>query len=110
MLITDDNPIIIPLSSRGCVSDINLMAVEQSVSGKKADLSGFGVDFSDWVNVSCKSDSGKIRFFVNEKQAYEVPLPTKEVQIVGMSYIFQGTGAVKNISLSNKDKLVFHAF
>jgi hypothetical protein len=110
ILVTDDGPIIIPLSVKGCVSEINVMAVDSMVSGKKADLSGFGVDFSNWVNVSCKTTSTQLQFFINEKNALELPLPKKEAQIVGMSYVFQGTGAVKNINLSSNSKLIFHAF
>ena len=110
ILITDDNPIIIPISVKGCVSELNLLAVENGASGKKADLSGFGVDFSDWAHVACKSGSGKIQFFINDKSAYEFPLNAKDVHIVGMAYIFQGTGAVKNINLDTKGKTVFRAF
>jgi hypothetical protein len=51
-LLTDDAPIVIPLSAKGCVSDLNLMSVDDYVSGKKADLSALGVDFSEWVRVS----------------------------------------------------------
>jgi len=110
LLITDGSPIIISLSVKGCVSELNLMSVDSAVSGKMADLSAFGVDFSSWAGISCKSIADKIRFSVNEKIAYEFPLPKKEVHIVGMAYIFQGTGSVKNINLSSKDKLIFHAF
>lgn len=110
LLITDDNPIIIPISVKGCVSDINLMVIHGGASGKKADLSGFGVDFSNWAHVECKSSAGKIQFIVNDKSAYELPLNAKDVHIVGMAYVFQGTGAVKNINLDSKGKQVFHAF
>ena len=109
-LVTNGNPIIIPLSVKGCSSELNLMSVDQMVSGKKADLSGFGVDLSTWVTVSCKSTMHSIQYYVNQKLAFECPQPQKPVQIVGVAFNFQGTGSVKNISLSGKDKLVFKAF
>jgi hypothetical protein len=87
-----------------------LLSVDQSVSGKKADLSGFTVDFSSWATVACKSDSGKIRYYVNEKLANECRVPKKPVQILGMCYIFQGAGAVKSIALLHGRKQVFHVF
>lgn len=106
VLITDDAPIVIPLCGKGCVSELNLMCVGQMVSGKKADLSGFGVDFSSWANIACKRAADRIQFYVNEKKAYECPLPAKQVNIVGMGYFFMGTGAVKNIHLSSNNKEV----
>jgi len=109
-LITDSGPIIIPLSVKGCVSEINLLSIEWIISGKTANLSGFGVDFSDWVQISCKSAGNKIQYFVNNKLAYEAPMPTDKVKIVGMGYGFQGTGAVKDIDLKEGGKDVFKAF
>jgi hypothetical protein len=50
------------------------------------------------------------QIFINEKLAYEFALPQKKVHVVGMTYIFQGTGAVKDINLYNRNGLVFHAF
>jgi hypothetical protein len=109
-LITDTGPIIIPLSIKGCVSDLNLISVKWIISGKSADFSGFGVDFSDWVQVSCKSAPGKIQYYVNDKLAYEVVRPSEAVKIVGMGFEFQGTGSVKNIELKSAGNITFKAF
>ncbi|WP_217604172.1 hypothetical protein [Chitinophaga sp. GbtcB8] len=110
MLVTDDSPIVIPLSAKGCVSEIGLLSVDQMVSGKQADLSGFGVDFSDWVQVGCKSVGKTIEYNVNGKTAYTCALPERPVHIVGMIYRFRGAGAVKDINLYQQDKPVFRAF
>lgn len=109
-LLTDDIPIVIPLSVKGCVSELNMLSIDNYISGKKADLSAFGVDFSIWNIVGCKNSGEKIQYFVNNKLAAEYPLPKREIKIVGISYTFQGTGAVKNVSLSSGNKLVFEAF
>jgi len=110
VLITDAVPIVIPLSAKGCVSELNLFNATNRVSGKTADLSAFGVDFSDWVKVSCKSTANSLRYFINERQVYEAPLPAKKVNIVGVGFLFQGTGSVKNIHLSKGDRTIFQAF
>ena len=109
-LITDSGPIIIPLSVKGCVSELNLLSVDWIISGKTADLSGFGVDFDDWALVSCKNAGNKIQYFINKKLAYEVPIPTYKVKIVGLGFGFQGTGSVKNIELMGNNKIAFKAF
>jgi len=110
MLITKGAPIIIPLSIKGCVSELGLMGVDQMVSGKNADLSAFGVDFTDWVKVDCKGYKDNLRFYVNNELAYELPLLSKEIKIVGMAFVFAGTGAVKAIRLENTGGMVYQAF
>ncbi|MEO6685371.1 MAG: hypothetical protein ABIN24_05375 [Dyadobacter sp.] len=109
-LLTDDIPIVIPLSVKGCVSELNMLSIDNYISGKKADLSAFGVDFSVWNEVSCKNTADKIQYFVNDKLAAEYPLPSREIKIIGISYTFQGTGAVKNVSLKSGAKTIFEAF
>lgn len=110
ILFTDNTPVIIPLSAKGCVSDIRLLNGRYFVSGKNTDLSGFGADLSQWVKVSCKSIPGKIQYYVNDNLVYESPLPVYNENIVGFGYIFQGTGSVKNIELKASSKVVFQAF
>ncbi len=106
-LVTDGGPIIIPLAVKGCASELNLISVDKMISGKTVDLSDFGTDVSNWVNVSCNSDGQKISYFVNGKLAYQCPYTERKIHIVGMSYSFLGTGAVKNIRLFERDKLVY---
>ncbi|HEY8920364.1 MAG TPA: hypothetical protein VIM87_28185 [Chitinophaga sp.] len=109
-LVTDDSPIVIPLSAKGCVSEIGLLSVDQMVSGKQADLSGFGADFSDWVQIGCKSVGKALEYNVNGRTVYTCALPERPVHIVGMIYRFKGAGAVKDINLYQQDKPVFRAF
>ncbi|QIP11646.1 hypothetical protein G8759_02860 [Spirosoma aureum] len=110
VLITNDMPITIPLSAKGCVSELTLLDGTNMISGKKTDLSRFGVDFSKWVHVSCKSDGHKLYYYINDELAYEAALPQKKVSIVGVAYGFLGTGAVKDIKLQTSNKVVFQAF
>ncbi|QHV95521.1 hypothetical protein [Spirosoma endbachense] len=110
VLITNDMPVTMPLSAKGCVSELTLLDGTNTISGKKTDLSRFGVDFSKWVHVSCKSDGHKLYYHINGELAYEATLPQKKVSIVGVAYGFLGTGAVKDIKLQTRNKLVFQAF
>ncbi|AKD54858.1 hypothetical protein [Spirosoma radiotolerans] len=110
VLITNDIPISIPLCTKGCVSELMLMDGSGTVSGKNRDLSGLGVDFSDWVHVSCHTDGRKLYYTINDKVAYSATLPTSKVEIVGILFAFRGTGSVKNIQLQATGKLVFQSF
>jgi hypothetical protein len=109
-LITNGVPVIFRLSSKGCISDLNLLDGQNMVSGKSNDLSGFGADLSAWIKVSCRSSASKIQYYVNDKLAYESPMPSKKMTIVGLGYSFQGAGSVRNINLQSGGKVIFHSF
>ncbi|MEO0341721.1 MAG: hypothetical protein AAF242_21270, partial [Bacteroidota bacterium] len=69
LIFCEGDVISIPLSIKGCIATNNLIALDQKVDGSTADLSGFGVDWQDWVKVSCKSKDGVLQFFINEELA-----------------------------------------
>jgi hypothetical protein len=96
MILCSKGMHLIPLSMKGCVGELNLSFGGKNVSGKTSDLSGFGVDFSDWVNVRCEVNDKLAKVFVNEKLAYEGRFQDDAGKIVGLRYYFHGTGAVKS--------------
>lgn len=110
LLITDGMPISLALSTKGCVSELGLMGGDRSVSGKSEDLSAFGVDFSNWVTVGCHSIDGKLIYEVNGSEAYVLPLGTNPLRIVGMAFMFVGTGSVKAVRLNKRGGAEFEAF
>jgi hypothetical protein len=96
MMLCSKGMHLIQLSQKGCVGALNLSFGGESVSGKTNDLSGFGVDFSDWVTVRCEVKNKEVTVFVNGKPAYEGRFQEDAGKIVGLRYYFQGTGAVKS--------------
>jgi hypothetical protein len=106
LLLTEGNVIIVNLSIKGCVSDLGLFFGDY-VDGKKKDLSAFGVDLSQWVEVGIEVKDRKGRIRVNGQIAYEGNFTSRE-QIVGMIYRFQGTGSINEVKLASGDnKIVF---
>lgn len=110
ILFTDNTPVIIQLSAKGCVSDLRLLNGGYFISGKDNDLSGFGVDFSEWITLACKSKGNKIQYYVGGKLVYESPRPLYNENIIGLGYNFQGAGEVRNVRLEKGNKTVFTAF
>lgn len=101
MLLCSDGMHLIPLSVKGCVGQLNLSFSEASVSGKTTDLSGFGVDFSDWVRVRCAVKDKRVTVSVNGQRAYEGQFDRDPGKLVGLRYYFQGAGAVKSARFSD---------
>lgn len=88
----------IPLSIKGCVGELGLVAGEYR-DGKTNDLSAFGVDFSDWVTVQCRVQNKKISILVNDAKAFEGEYKNSIGGVVGSRIMFMGKGEVKRFGL-----------
>jgi hypothetical protein len=102
LLLTEGDVIIIPLSVKGCVSDIGIYFNGKSIDGKTNDLSAFGCDLSQWVNLKVEVKNQKGQIYINENLAYESPWDSNE-KIVGMIFRFQGAGSIDNVRLASTD-------
>jgi hypothetical protein len=100
-ILCEGTAIWVPLSAKGCISDLDLYFTYFYTSGKREDLSAFGVDFSNYVKLRIESDSGRAKIFVNDHLAYTVPRHILHSKIIGIEYNFKGTGSVDYVSLSN---------
>jgi len=103
LILCKDETIIIPLCSKGCTGDLSLYAAGTTVESKYADLSKFGCNLDQWVQLKVESKNRHMRFLINGKEAYSLNFFSKPAAIVGIQYRFNGTGAVKNTRFS-KDK------
>ncbi|WP_416445741.1 hypothetical protein ACH3O9_07195 [Leeuwenhoekiella sp. A16] len=107
-ILYDGGAIVIPLSAKGCVSELSIMTVgDKLINGNANDLSGFGVEFNDFENVKCISKDGHLNFLVNNREVLTVQIPQIHKKIVGIAYNFEGSGTVKKITFSSNDKLKY---
>ncbi|MFD2934380.1 hypothetical protein [Spirosoma flavum] len=90
----------IPLSAKGCVANLNLYLAGHFANAKSTDLSAFGADLSQWVDLRCDVRNKHVRLFVGGKKAYEAVAPNSVKDIVGISYDFEGTGSVDYVRFS----------
>ncbi|GAB3957524.1 hypothetical protein GCM10028805_50380 [Spirosoma harenae] len=98
----------IPLSAKGCVGDLNICLPGYYADARDTDLSAFGADLSQWVDVRCEVRNGLVKLFVNNKKAYEFQTTAAPKDIVGISYDFEGTGSVDAVRFIKPDgKVIF---
>jgi hypothetical protein len=102
VLLLEGSVVIIPLSIKGCVSDLFLAVDDHGFDGKKTDLSAFGCDLSQWVKVRCEVKNGKGSIFINDLMAHDIEVKGSK-KIVGLVYRFQGTGSINEVRLSSQD-------
>ena len=100
-ILCEGTAIYIPLCSKGCISSLDLLFTNYFASGKRQDLSAFGVDFSSYVKVRIETVNRKAKIFVNDKLVYSVNEDIIKAKIIGIDYTFQGTGSVDYVKLSN---------
>lgn len=98
--------IIVPLTPKGCVSEINLRLMDQSISGKTNDLSKFGVNMDRDISVRLSSSNGQLSIFINDLLAYHTKLEETELRsVAGIRYQFQGSGSINKIIIRNKERI-----
>lgn len=107
LILCKNDVLMIPLCSKACVGDIGLYAAGKGVQSKDADLSGFGCDLNQWVNLRVEAKNKRIRFLVNGTEAYALDFPNDPTEIVGLQYRFNGIGAIKETRFI-KDTMVIN--
>jgi len=96
--------VLIPLSAKGCVSTIGIADTD----GTERDLSAFGCDFNDWVNVKCVIKDKVAEIFVDNVSAIKLKVTGGRAKMVEVGYRFQGTGSVDFVRLTNNAGKVFY--
>lgn len=91
----------IPIAAKACIADQHLIFLQDSISGKTQDLSGFGVNFEQFVSIRCEANKDLVKFFVNNALVYQLKNPQKNLKILGIVYRFQGGGTVDYVHLSD---------
>jgi hypothetical protein len=102
-LLCQGTAIWIPLCAKGCVSDIDLLFAGAYASGKRKDLSAFGVDFSAYNKIRIESHRGIAKVLINDKSVYQLNESIQHSKIIGIEFLFEGTGKVDYVRLSNKN-------
>lgn len=100
-ILCEGTAVNIPLCARGCESSINFFFTDYELSGKRRDLSAFGVDFSRFVRVQVQARKHKATVWINNRPAIELDHVLMHSRIIGIDLVFQGTGSVDYVRLSN---------
>jgi hypothetical protein len=107
-LLTKDGAIIVPLSAKGCISKIGVLAPDGWIGGNTNDLSAFGCDFKDFEHVTVEVKDKNFVVSLNEKSILQRALPNGSVgEIIGIRITFEGTGEIRDVKLSGPDKVVY---
>jgi len=107
-IYAEKGAIVLPISSKGCVSDINVLASDLVISGKTNDLSGFGCDLSDWRKVSGEISHKNMKISIDDKLVYQLSFNQSLGKLMGWHYFFKGCGAVEYLNLYDSTKTIVY--
>lgn len=93
----------IPLTLKGCESNIELKLGEVYKSGKENDLSMFGTDVYQWQNIRLKVIDKNAEVYLNGSKVYEQQFEDDFGSIVGLDYRFSGLGEIDYTVLKDPD-------
>lgn len=99
-VLCENGALVIPLSNKGCVSDLNLYLINKQVSGKTNDLSFLGTDMSDWIVLKCRVVNKVMNLYINNVLVYQTRFAANASKIEGLRYRFQGTGSIAYVKLA----------
>jgi hypothetical protein len=106
-LLCTESAIIIPLSDKGCIADLELLTGDEWIDGTNHDLSGFGCNFNNFQHLAVTVQNYHLKISLNGKQVMDVNQPGPIGSVIGIRYEFEGPGEVKDVKLSSKDKVVY---
>ncbi|MBK0377754.1 hypothetical protein [Mucilaginibacter segetis] len=96
--------VIIPLSAKGCISNLGLYTSSEQINGKETDLSAFGCDFNEFQQLKFGVKNMRLNVFLNNKHILDESITQSIGDIIGIRIRFEGSGAIRNIKLSNSNQ------
>lgn len=101
-LLFKGKAVTIDLSNKGCVADLRLWIIDHGLNGKTSDLSAFGVDFDDWVNLTFQTSGDQLAIKINGEVVFEETIKDLDRNFSGLKYYFQGRGSIKSLVLGQQ--------
>ena len=108
MIITEQNIFFIPVTTKGCVGELDLSVGEVYKSGKDNDLSAFGTDVYSWQQLQIRIENKRVSIMLNDSLIHELQYQNDFGRIKGIIYTFTGPGSVDFLRFKNvKGEMVY---
>ncbi|MBX2815076.1 MAG: hypothetical protein KTR24_03730 [Saprospiraceae bacterium] len=101
-LLFDGSAISIPLVSKGCIAQIDVMTFDEYVDGSTNDLSAFGVDIDAFQHLQFVGQDSSLQVYLNDVPVYKMKAPPEPLHFKGMSVHFEGTGTIRGVQVRKR--------
>lgn len=99
--------VIVPLSDKGCISELRLLTGDRWLVGKETDLSAFGCDFKERQDLMIAVRDRRLEVSLNQKTILSEPVSGSIGDIIGIRFAFEGAGEVGNVKLAGPEGVVY---
>jgi hypothetical protein len=104
-ILSKGGAIVVPVSSRGCISEIGILTPDEWLSGKDHDFSALGCDYKDFEHLVCQVENNHFKITLNGKTVLDNVNKYSLADIIGLRIGFEGAGVIQEVKLSGKGKV-----
>jgi len=106
LIVTEKHIFSVSLNKRGCERYAGYKLGEIVRNGEDNDLSALGCNVYDWQEVGIKVYNKNAVIHINGEMAFQEVFREDFGKIVGLTYIFEGTGSLDYIKLAGADEQI----
>jgi hypothetical protein len=92
-------------TEKGCEYFVLCKFAEKIMNGRDQDLSAFGVNIEDWIDIKITIKDRDVKVYVKNDELLKIKYNEPVGDIIGISFIFKGCGSIDYVKLhsdSNK--------
>ena len=100
-ILTEEHIYFIPVTSMGCVGDLEIKVGEVFKNSKDHNLSGLGTNIYQWQKLRIENNNKNASVFLNDTEAIRLHYNRDFGKIVGLIFSFNGLGSVDYINVKD---------
>lgn len=97
----EKSAMVIPFGNVGCASNFNFTMFDKVIRGRNKDMTLFGSNMNEWNKLKVSVKKKQCAINLNDKEIFVDSFSVNPGKIVGIHYMFYGTGSVDNVALSD---------
>ncbi|MBL0743158.1 hypothetical protein [Chryseolinea lacunae] len=109
MMVCEEGIFFVPLTTKGCVSNLALQLGEVYQNGRDTNLSALGVPLHEWQTLRIRNENHEVTILLNGQPMHQLSYRNNFGKMVGFIYTFNVPGAVDFIRLRNGEGKVVYA-
>ncbi|MEJ7643324.1 MAG: hypothetical protein WKF87_01905 [Chryseolinea sp.] len=100
-ILTEEHIFYVPLTTKGCVSELQAKLGEVYISGQDTDLSSLGCNVFEWQTLRIDNHDKNATVYLNDQPVHRVTYKKDFGKIVGITLAFNGPGAIDYLRIRN---------
>jgi len=109
MIVCEEGICFVPITTKGCVSNLGVQMGEVYKGGNDHDLSALGTELQEWQTLRIENKNRNATIFLNDVAVERIKYEQDYGKIVGFIFTFNTPGAVDFVRLKNEAGAVVYA-